>query len=85
MRLAFFGTPAYAVPTLDALAASEHEVVTVVAQPDRPSGRGKKHNVGKGSRQISSVTLGEGMALKVEVFGLNNGSRYSKSLLKAFA
>ncbi|MFT5585616.1 MAG: methionyl-tRNA formyltransferase [Cognaticolwellia sp.] len=42
MRLAFFGTPAYAVPTLDALAASEHEVVTVVAQPDRPSGRGKK-------------------------------------------
>ena len=33
------------------------------------------NNVGKGSRQISSVTLGEGMALKVEVFGLNNGSR----------
>ncbi len=42
MKIAFLGTPAYAVPTLNALAASEHEIVTVVAQPDRPSGRGKK-------------------------------------------
>jgi methionyl-tRNA formyltransferase len=36
------GTPAYAVPTLNALAATGHEIVTVIAQPDRPSGRGKK-------------------------------------------
>ncbi len=42
MRIAFFGTPAYAVPTLDALVEAGHEVVTVVAQPDRPSGRGQK-------------------------------------------
>jgi len=41
MRIAFFGTPAFAVPSLDALAA-EQEVVLVVAQPDRPSGRGMK-------------------------------------------
>lgn len=42
MRVAFFGTPAYAVPTLDALVLAGHEVVTVVAQPDKPRGRGKK-------------------------------------------
>ncbi len=42
MRIAFFGTPAYAVPTLDALLDAGHTVVTVVSQPDAPSGRGKK-------------------------------------------
>lgn len=42
MRVVFMGTPDFAVPTLDALAASEHEVICVVAQPDRPKGRGKK-------------------------------------------
>ncbi len=41
MRVVFFGTPEFAVPTLNAVAA-EHEVVLVVAQPDRPSGRGMK-------------------------------------------
>lgn len=40
MRIAFLGTPEFAVPTLDALHA-EHEVVLVVAQPDKPSGRGQ--------------------------------------------
>jgi methionyl-tRNA formyltransferase len=39
--LLFFGTPEFAVPTLDAV-AGEHEVVLVVAQPDRPAGRGMK-------------------------------------------
>jgi methionyl-tRNA formyltransferase len=41
VRIIFFGTPEFAVPTLDALAGS-HEVVLVVAQPDRPAGRGMK-------------------------------------------
>ena len=41
MKLAFFGTPAFAVPTLRALLDSEHEVALVVAQPDRPAGRGQ--------------------------------------------
>lgn len=41
MRIVFFGTPDFAVPTLDAL-AQEHDVVLVVAQPDRPAGRGMK-------------------------------------------
>ncbi len=42
MRIVFFGTPAFAVPTFDALLASSHQVVGVVTQPDRPRGRGQK-------------------------------------------
>lgn len=42
LRVVFFGTPAFAVPTLDALLVSSHEVVAVVTQPDRPRGRGQK-------------------------------------------
>ena len=41
MRLVFLGTPEFAVPTLEAL-ANEHEIALVVAQPDKPSGRGMK-------------------------------------------
>ena len=42
MRVVFMGTPAFAVPTLDALVAAGHEVLGVVAQPDRPVGRGQQ-------------------------------------------
>ena len=42
LRIVFFGTPAFAVPTLEALLASRHSVVAVVTQPDRPRGRGQK-------------------------------------------
>jgi methionyl-tRNA formyltransferase len=42
LRVVFFGTPSFARPTLDALLASRHQVVAVVTQPDRPSGRGQK-------------------------------------------
>jgi methionyl-tRNA formyltransferase len=41
MRLAFMGTPEFAVPTLDALLAAGHEVAAVYSQPPRPAGRGK--------------------------------------------
>jgi methionyl-tRNA formyltransferase len=41
MRIAFMGTPAFAVPSLDALAGAGHTIVCVVAQPDRPAGRGQ--------------------------------------------
>jgi methionyl-tRNA formyltransferase len=41
-RVVFFGTPAFAVPTLEALIASPCRVVAVVTQPDRPRGRGQK-------------------------------------------
>ncbi|HET6215005.1 MAG TPA: methionyl-tRNA formyltransferase [Micromonosporaceae bacterium] len=42
MRLVFAGTPAVAVPSLDAIAASEHELVAVVTRPDAPAGRGRR-------------------------------------------
>ena len=41
LRLVFMGTPAIAVPTLDALVADGQNVVAVVTQPDRPAGRGR--------------------------------------------
>lgn len=41
MKIAYFGTPDFAVPTLDAIAAGDHEVVLVVSKPDRPVGRRK--------------------------------------------
>lgn len=41
MRVALFGSPAFALPVLDALMA-RHEVALVVAQPDKPAGRGHK-------------------------------------------
>ena len=43
LRIVYFGTPAFAVPSLDALLrASPHTVVGVVTQPDRPRGRGHR-------------------------------------------
>ena len=42
MRIVFGGTPDVAIPSLDALADSRHELVAVVTRPDAPSGRGKK-------------------------------------------
>lgn len=41
MKILFWGTPAYAVPSLDALVAAGHQLVGVVSQPDRRRGRGK--------------------------------------------
>ncbi|MEE4272036.1 MAG: methionyl-tRNA formyltransferase [Thermoanaerobaculales bacterium] len=41
MKIAYFGTPDFAVPTLEALVESRHEVVLVVSKPDKPVGRKK--------------------------------------------
>jgi methionyl-tRNA formyltransferase len=46
VRLVFFGTPEFAVPTLAALLDSPHEVVGVVTQPDKPRGRGQRMSEG---------------------------------------
>ena len=40
MKLVFFGTPEFAVPTLHSLHDSSHEVLGVVTSPDKKSGRG---------------------------------------------
>jgi len=43
MNLIFLGTPAFAVPTLERIAAAGHQVMAVFTQPDRPKGRGQKN------------------------------------------
>lgn len=42
MKIIFMGTPVFAVSSLKALIESEHDVIAVVAQPDKPKGRGHK-------------------------------------------
>ena len=42
LRIVFAGTPDFAARHLAALLSSEHEVIAVYTQPDRPAGRGKK-------------------------------------------
>lgn len=42
MRIVFAGTPEVALPALDALAGSHHELVGVVTRPDAPAGRGRR-------------------------------------------
>ena len=42
LRVIFFGTPAFALPTLEAIHRSRHPLAAVVTQPDRPRGRGHR-------------------------------------------
>ncbi|MBK1692377.1 methionyl-tRNA formyltransferase [Ectothiorhodospira mobilis] len=42
MRVVYAGTPDFAVPALEALLQTSHEVVAVYTQPDRPAGRGRR-------------------------------------------
>jgi methionyl-tRNA formyltransferase len=42
VRLVFLGSPAFALPSLEALRSAGHEIGLVVTQPDRPAGRGRK-------------------------------------------
>ena len=42
MRVAFAGTPEVALPSLDAIAESHHELVAVITRPDAPAGRGRR-------------------------------------------
>lgn len=42
MRVVFAGTPEFAVPSLEQLLQSQHDVVAVLTQPDRPAGRGRQ-------------------------------------------
>ncbi len=57
MRVALFGTPAFAVPTLERLIHSAHSVAGVVTQPDRPRGRGQNVTAGPVKALAESQTL----------------------------
>jgi methionyl-tRNA formyltransferase len=56
MRIVFFGTPQFAVPTLERLFASGHVVAAVVTQPDRPRGRGQR--VSEGPVKATAIARG---------------------------
>src|SRR5690348_11860703 len=56
MRLAFMGTPDFAVPALEALIAAGHEAACVYCQPPRPAGRG--HRVQPSPVQARAEALG---------------------------
>lgn len=57
MRVVFFGTPAFAVPTLERLFHSPHPVAGVVTQPDRPRGRGQHITAGPVKALAESLKL----------------------------
>jgi methionyl-tRNA formyltransferase len=57
MRLVFAGTPEAAVPALDALLASRHEVAAVVTRPDAPVGRGRRVEASPVARRAASAGL----------------------------
>jgi methionyl-tRNA formyltransferase len=68
LRLAFAGTPEFAVPALQALLDSPHRVVGVLTQPDRPKGRGRQmaSSSVKLLAQSRGVPLSQPQSLKTE-------------------
>ena len=70
MRIAYFGTPEFAVPALEALIASHHDVVLLVSQPDRPKGRGQKlqPTATKLAAETAGVTVQQPTRLKDPAF-----------------
>jgi methionyl-tRNA formyltransferase len=57
MRLVFAGTPQTAVPVLDALLASRHEVAAVVTRPDAPAGRGRNDQASPVAQRAAAAGL----------------------------
>jgi methionyl-tRNA formyltransferase len=57
MRLVFAGTPQTAVPSLDALLASRHDVAAVLTRPDAPAGRGRHIEASPVARRAAAVGL----------------------------
>ncbi|MCJ9429928.1 methionyl-tRNA formyltransferase [Kordiimonas marina] len=57
MRIAFMGTPDFALPTLDALIAGGHDIAAVYTQPPRPAGRGKREQKSPVHRRAEEAGL----------------------------
>jgi len=60
LRVVFAGTPVFAAVALEALLASGHEVVGVLCQPDRPSGRGRRRLPG----EVKRLALAHGIPVQ---------------------
>jgi methionyl-tRNA formyltransferase len=79
MKLVFCGTPSFAVPTLEALLASGHEIALVVSQPDRPVGRSQTltaspvklaaHAAGLEIMQPEKIRSNAGLRAQLEAIG----------------
>jgi methionyl-tRNA formyltransferase len=70
LRILYFGTPAFAVPSLSKLIASHHVVAAVVSQPDRPKGRGH-HLAATPTKEVAvaaSIPVWQPQKLRDEVF-----------------
>jgi len=57
VRIVFGGTPDVAIPSLDALAESRHELAAVLTRPDAPSGRGKRLTASPVARRAAELGL----------------------------
>jgi methionyl-tRNA formyltransferase len=57
VRIVFAGTPDVAIPSLDAMADSRHDLVAVVTRPDAPSGRGKKLTASPVARRAAELGI----------------------------
>ncbi len=57
MRIVFAGTPAFALPSLNALVASKHRLVSVYTQPDRRAGRGRRLTASPVKRRAEELGL----------------------------
>jgi len=75
MRIAFMGTPDFAVPTLDALVEAGHQVVAVYCQPPRRAGRGK--SLKPSSVQIRAEALGIEVRYPVSLKGADEQAAFA--------
>ena len=66
MKLIFAGTPAFAVPALDALHAAGHDILAVLTQPDRPAGRGQKLTASPVAQRAEALGLAVHKFLKLD-------------------
>lgn len=78
LRIIYAGTPEFAVPALQALLASQHQVVAVYTQPDRPAGRGRKLKFSP----VKEVAVAAGIPVEQP---LNFKTEEARDSLKAYA
>ncbi len=79
LRVAFAGTPPFAVPALEALLASRHTVVGVLTQPDRPKGRGRQLGAGP----VKEIALAHGVTVAQPASLRSDAGRHAVAALAA--
>lgn len=80
MRIVFMGTPEFSVPSLRALIASQHQVVGVFTQPDRPKGRGGRVRMSPVKETAMLAGIPVFQPLKIRRDGLEDLARLKPDL-----